>query len=1771
MRNKFIILFFITLGILSNIIAQNKIEKIENGFIVSIGNDKYDFNIKNVGQYKIIDYHEFKNPAKKGQIKLPSKLLLISIPQNLKPKISVISYDEIVNEKSIPSLNPSLEKINDSTLIEKEYNVENNFSSNTIDKIYEIIGYGWYRDNYCAIIKINTHYFNSNDATIIERKNIKLKFQFDEHFDYNENKIQNIDPLTSSIIENTGIVSPKNFQNIFLNDSTGNWIDYNLHYVKIGTYADGIYKIEKKDLENLGVNTSLIIPKTFQLFESGKEVPIYFFGKDENNFSDSDYLIFYGKKNYSKKEYRLTNSKNEEYREYLDRFTDTTYYFLTWGKTNGLRIPISKSVLSSNDTINYYKSFNHVEDNQVLFFANNDELQNQMPNYLGNKTWYFHQSQWLYSGTIRNYNFNTTDLMPNKDAYFYFKGSSGGSNQINNAHNLTLRVNNYLLDSISINRYDQALLKGKLNSNLLKQTNNVISVKNYNNGTSINTIAVDWYEYEYPRKLKLENDNLIFEIYNDVNNAVKTIKINNANNQEYIILKLYDRFKLISNYTLLNNNLIFADTIKANDKYIVISKNNFNTPKFISYKNFKNYRNKTDQVDYIAITHNNFIKSVNEYVSQISKFYKVKTEVFNVEDILDEYSFGYPDPNSIRLFLFTTFQKRNIPKPLYTILIGDANYDYKDYFFKATGVKGGRNYIPSFGYPVSDNWFAVWDNLITIPQLKVGRLPINNSSELDFYLSKVINIYNSKYDEFNKRFLFFSGGPSNDINQINTLKSINDYIIKNYIEPIPIAGNYTHFYKTTNPQTDFGPYSADEVSTKIRNGGLFISYLGHSGTSTWDNSISDIDQLSNVYNKNPLITDFGCSTNKFAEPEIVCFGERFVLNKNGQAIGYIGNSSLGFTSTAYIVPKYFYENLLKTNNYEVGDAILKAKASMFSNSGSNTSTKIFSLTNTLIGDPIIKIPIPQKPNLVITKNDIKLNIINPTSDKDSISIKLNIKNLGQAKIDSMNISFEHSYMNKTENILRKRILLPKYLDSLNYSIKIKNKPGDHNIKIFLDSSNEIDEIYEDDNQLTYQIKVYSTEIRDLLITQNENSVKDSLMILNPTFSNEKKLFLKYQISKDSTFSNPTEKSVMLDTLRTFINISDLTSGRFWFRYKLDLNNNNYSFPKSFKKFKKDYIIYDDTTSLSNLFYSNTHLMNDGIKIKNNDVNISVTSAGWSAGATCVIAKNGINLLTNSYFAGMGIVVFDPLTFNVEFSEWYNLFNNPTNVKKLADYINSIPNGKIVAMGVSDDAANNITAELKNAIKTLGSTKIDQLKFRGSWALIGKKGANPKDVIEIIKGPYDGLIYVDTTFVLKQKVGTIETSFVGIVNSWKQIEINKNLINDSKIKVNIIGKDKSDKIYDLLTSENNIIDISKIDAKEFPYIKLQAELYSDSLLNSPSIKSFSIGYVELPELAINYQTVSVTKDSLELGEKTKLVFRVYNVGETTAKNFKVKVEAVSKNESQVIYEQVVDSIPFNKYKEFSTDFSTNKSNGKYDLNIKIDSENKIDELYKDNNFYSLPIFVKKNNKPAKIFLTIDGNNIYDGDYVSSNPNIEIKLNDESLIPITDTSKIDIYLNNIRIPYKTNSINVNFSNTNPKVVVNYKPKLNEGEYTLKVVGRNATNDLIDSTGVEKKFIVKNSFELIDVYNYPNPMKDKTDFTFKLTSLPDELKIIIYTIAGRKIKEINMTNNLLKYDFNIVTWDGKDAEGNKIANGVYLYKLVIKKDDKIISKIGKLAKVE
>lgn len=168
-------------------------------------------------------------------------------------------------------------------------------------------------------------------------------------------------------------------------------------------------------------------------------------------------------------------------------------------------------------------------------------------------------------------------------------------------------------------------------------------------------------------------------------------------------------------------------------------------------------------------------------------------------------------------------------------------------------------------------------------------------------------------------------------------------------------------------------------------------------------------------------------------------------------------------------------------------------------------------------------------------------------------------------------------------------------------------------------------------------------------------------------------------------------------------------------------------------------------------------------------------------------------------------------------------------------------------------------------------------------------------------------------------------------------------------------------------------------------------------------------------------------------------------------------------------------------------------------------------------------------------------------------LEAVLNDDDSNPIDLTN---YFVGDLDSGGKAGVITYSFSNFNP------------GEYKIKLKAWDVFNN---SSVTETYFTVveSNSLVIKDVVNYPNPFSSNTTFTFQHNlSKVINAKIKIYTVAGRLIKQLENTNIIDK--FVRIDWDGRDEDGNSIANGTYLYKLIVETADKEFTQdvLGKLS---
>lgn len=210
------------------------------------------------------------------------------------------------------------------------------------------------------------------------------------------------------------------------------------------------------------------------------------------------------------------------------------------------------------------------------------------------------------------------------------------------------------------------------------------------------------------------------------------------------------------------------------------------------------------------------------------------------------------------------------------------------------------------------------------------------------------------------------------------------------------------------------------------------------------------------------------------------------------------------------------------------------------------------------------------------------------------------------------------------------------------------------------------------------------------------------------------------------------------------------------------------------------------------------------------------------------------------------------------------------------------------------------------------------------------------------------------------------------------------------------------------------------------------------------------------------------------------------------------------------------------------------------------------------------------EPPVIEISIEGQELFHNPYVPRQPNISILAEDQNGVRFTPDG-LEVCIDENEISFDRFTLADSLANGN-HISARFRPNIEPGEHTLEV-------KICDAAGNQASraidFTVSAELKLIDYGNYPNPFKDRTTFIYELTQRVDKFKINIYTVSGRLVISLRKSDIFTTgWDMNAsgyheITWDGLDANGNFVANGVYFYKIIAQKDDRKMSSIGKIAK--
>lgn len=232
------------------------------------------------------------------------------------------------------------------------------------------------------------------------------------------------------------------------------------------------------------------------------------------------------------------------------------------------------------------------------------------------------------------------------------------------------------------------------------------------------------------------------------------------------------------------------------------------------------------------------------------------------------------------------------------------------------------------------------------------------------------------------------------------------------------------------------------------------------------------------------------------------------------------------------------------------------------------------------------------------------------------------------------------------------------------------------------------------------------------------------------------------------------------------------------------------------------------------------------------------------------------------------------------------------------------------------------------------------------------------------------------------------------------------------------------------------------------------------------------------------------------------------------------------------------------------FTTNVIVGGTDTSVVNDNKGPEIEIYYDNLSFESSYLV---NPDFKLLVKLNDETGLNTTGTGVGHKLEGILNDEVENPIDFSNS---FIGDLNSGGKSGVIEYNFFDKEP------------GNYTIKIKAWDVFNNLSET---ESYFTVVSDSSLVlrNIVNYPNPFSSSTTFTFQQNlDQPFNVKIKIYTIAGRLIKEIEEHNIWDK--FVKIPWDGRDEDGSVLANGTYFYKLVVETVDSRYKEniLGKLA---
>lgn len=1579
-----------------------------------------------------------------------------------------------------------------------------------------------------------------------------------------------------------------------------NWIEPGKTYLKFYTISDGIHRIEQSDFTNAGINPTSVNPLSLKVFYKGVEIPIYVRGESNGVFEPGDYIDVFCTRNYGGTQFYYNNLVAQYTKdEYYNFYSDTNAYWISWGGANGLRYNENQIAANTPYEFNYYIKEFHAERDVVYSLGEKrsaTDYRNFSNELIIGEGWYWREMQ---RNAFVADTFFIASLNPQVQNFNIklFAYPNSASSSIFNEHWLIVRINGTIVDTLKRNDYDRLDETISVPASLLNSNATNIINFTYSGPTGYNgRMFFDFFRSYIPENFLFQDNAISFSTQNaDSVSRVFTVSGYNPEN-EVNIYDVKNGIK-INNFSQNGGNLVFSG--KGNGRYFIENKFITRKPLKIEQRVVPNLVSTSNGADYIIVYPKIFESPAEQLRAHRESFDDYRSVKVDIKDIYDIFNYGIEDPVALRNFMAYAYNNWQAPKVGYLNLFGRGSVDPKK---NLANSQYYQNLVPVWGNPVADGYFVNFTpgTFSYVQQVSAGRIPVYTVEEAQNVVNKIIAYDFQPNDKWNKMHTFITGG-FNAQEQLQFANQSNSHI-NNYITSNPIRGEVTRVYRNDSTgQVTFN--FQDSILNVINSGTLMVNYIGHAATSFWDNGIEEPAIVNNI-DKLSMILSFTCFTGKFAEGNERAFGEKFLLLPNKGAISFIGSTGWSFVISGNAMNSNVFRAYSQENKRAFGDLMRRAGEFMIQDTSSFSSRNMINCYM-LIGDPGQKIKLPPHPELELRSNDYALSNQYPSLGED-VRLDVTTYNFGTVA-DSVKIDFKlkrNGVVTKEANTVFYDL---GYVDTIPFDFEMDTL-GVYTVDVHIDPDNWYPEDRPENNKITIAIPLRNISYVPLKPIDNQvfPDIAISITGLNPAVNpNTSSVSVILQIDTTRLFNSSIRQtyfnnsvSGVATTFDVNIPVPDTSSVYYWRMNALvDGDSSGWS---EIRRLTYNPAIESPRVGSNQLtdagdepvtIYKNRPGQFDqlqlngvsfdansgGLKLQTYDGNIFARSHGGNTfDATYFTVNNEEFFLISEEYWGYNFAKLRKIDGKILEVKNFHITGGASS-DSIVNYLNTFNNSHILIAikGFPPNSINVLTSVAKQKIMQFGSTKIDSVNnHQDKWAFIsipdGKGGYETAEAFF----RYDGN-WIPVSCEITTKFSTTSGSVVqtfGTADSWFNLSWQRDIVSASNLfLVNILGvkKDGSeDLIFENLSTQTSV-DLSNINAFTYPNIKMVTSLGLDTIspVASPVFNRIKLSYQPPGELIPYQNSIFVSEERILYGDTVRVGVDVYNEGFKPVSGVVNKWSFVSSTGSEVVLYDTVTS-PLNVGEKVSSSVLFNTENfnlpssnpGSVNVVFETKPLGNQNQLIEFNDFAFTGFSMSPDSVSPELDVTFDGARVINGDFITVNPDVQIILLDDGMQTINpgDTLLVRIRLNGQPVPYfigNQPNPQINFEILDnilrPQLKINFKPELLGGTNRFEFITRDKSGNIGDSLNL--RLIVDSDLRIRDLLNYPNPMRDKTVFGFRLSGaeVPGSCMIHIYTVAGRLVKVIESTASI---GYNEIEWDGRDNDGDLMANGVYLYRMII-----------------